>query len=587
MKERTKLFLTTAKSSFEFISKIYNPFAVLFSIIFFLILCFFPIKFVPDYFSLRSIENLRTFVWSLFTISLGFSGLILTVLLVAYNFYIKSTRRNTFDFIIENPWLKTIFSFFACSVSLNILGFLLLGFGRERIEIPYFLLISTFIYIISLFPLTILSLKYSTSIARIKKITNAIDKSDILYLSNPDLFQKEKPFESIESNRIIILKDIGVNAIKDGDWMLPQKILNDLFVFVKYSFDKKNEPEINRSVYCFIFVCNHFFRVALKNSDHITVGVVYSNVLAIYSLLIEKKHKTLPHSNLDFFLKELCFSVIDSKDFPNIRDHMVNNICEVLEQNFSSLSYTDNELPTLSYHFDKKYNNNSEGNPEAVRYWHYLIHTHIDLLIDIIKYSITKKDERVYDHFNWNIDSFIRSSPINKSLTAFQYDTLVQEFIYKLENLVFFAIDNGQYENLDVFSHITIGSWINENKIKVYERGLFFYSRILKKLLKNSKMDYILLDNFFMIGRETFHKKIDEKSKEFVIALIFETSITLYKKRFESYRFQYELQRQIQWLYSYFDELQKPLPEIKLKYEKEIQLIISDYEQSKYPDLID
>jgi hypothetical protein len=242
------------KSIAAFVLKIYNPIIIVTVIGSFFIVCFFPFKFIPDYLHFGQIENTRSFIWSFISSTLGFSGMILTIVLVTYNFFLRSTRRNTFEFIIENPFLQSVFSIFAANILVNVLGFSLVGINHNQVTILYFLLFTTLIYILSLFPLAILSLKYSTSMTRIEKLVKNISEADMDFLWRPSDVD-DQSFNQVEKNNIIVLKDIGVNAIKDGDWVLPQNILNALSRLVDDSVKVSSKDTLNKTAYCFLFVC--------------------------------------------------------------------------------------------------------------------------------------------------------------------------------------------------------------------------------------------------------------------------------------------------------------------------------------------
>ena len=184
MIKRYKNIIKEGSNNFKLLCKIFNPFVIALGIAFFFIVFLFPFKFIPDFFNFAQIENPRTFIWNLVTTTLSFSGLILTVLLVSYNFYLKSTRRNTLEFIIDSPYLKLIFSSFTSLIIIHFLGFFFIkaNIKGEKISLLYFLSIVTLLYILLLFPMVILSLKYSNSIKRIQKILNAVTPIEIEYI---------------------------------------------------------------------------------------------------------------------------------------------------------------------------------------------------------------------------------------------------------------------------------------------------------------------------------------------------------------------------------------------------------------------
>lgn len=571
----------------SFVFKIYNPFILTSALGLFLFAFFFPVRFIPDYCHLSKIENYRTFIWSLLGATLGFSGLILTVVLVTYNFYQRSTRRNTFEFIIENPGLKRIFSFFASNILLNVLGFCLINSTRASVTILYFLLFSTLGYILSLLPLAIGSLKYSTSMLRIQKLINKISDEDMTFLWSPYMYTEEIPFDTIEQNNIIILKDIGINAIKDGDWVLPQKILTAISDMVVKSADNPSKDDINKTSYCFLFVCKHFKRAALKNGESIIISVLFAHAVNLYALVANKKIIHFRHFDLDEYFKELCYNIIQSKDYPDVRDRMLKDVESILKIYLSQINYTDDQLPTFAYHFKQRESNEEvdRNSDDQVRYyWHYITHTQIHLLTDVIKFSIKQKDERVYEHFNWTVDSLIRAVYAMPNLTKFQRVDYFNETFYSLSDLSFYAIENGIYDGIEIVSHIQTESWIKEEERNFYDRALFYYSKLLKTFNKAKMVNVRCLDDFFMIGRSLSHQQIDVRLKEEILSYILDTGIHLFETRGDSERIKYYIQHQLSWLMTFLNE-KSSLLELKNRYSEKINDIIKDYKYENFLDL--
>jgi hypothetical protein len=206
-----------------------------------MVVYFFPFKFVPDYFHISEIENFRTFIWSLFSVTLGFSGLILTLLLLSFNLHLKSTKRHTLEFVFENVYLKVLFSSFLAIVLLQLISFCAVHVNNRGhvVAVMYLLFLFTASYIIIQLPLAIIGLKYSTSIQKLDKVAKQIDQKDVTALVNRRGITDDIPIEKLESNRLIVLKDIGVNAIKDNDWILPQKILGNIFGLISSSLEER------------------------------------------------------------------------------------------------------------------------------------------------------------------------------------------------------------------------------------------------------------------------------------------------------------------------------------------------------------
>lgn len=94
------------------IYKLYDGKIVLFFLILFGIIQVSFFQRIPDYFNLQKIESAESFILRLLSIVIGFSSFILTILLVVYNSLTKKIRRNSFEFILDNTWIRFTFSLF-------------------------------------------------------------------------------------------------------------------------------------------------------------------------------------------------------------------------------------------------------------------------------------------------------------------------------------------------------------------------------------------------------------------------------------------------------------------------------------------
>ena len=571
-----------AKAAISFIFQIYNPAVIFTCITIFLLLRFFPMRFIPDFLGLSRIEKRQSIIWSLLSSTIGFSALIITIVLVAYNFYLKSTRRNTIEFIIENHWLKAVFTFFATNVSLCFLGFILTDDKDGSLVILYILLFTTFLYIIFLFPFAIMSLRYSTSMDRIEKVINTINDDDLMFLWRPEQYTSKSSLSHIERNKIIVLKDLGVNAIKEGDWVLPQRILNVFLDKIEKSPKSSSEDDLMKILFCYLFICKYFSRVALEHSDHITISALFANSVYLYSFLAVEKRYSFRNIDLDEFFKELCFNIIQSKDYSELRDSILKKIVSILEHSVSTIAFTDEEMPTSAYRMQVHMYDRNENTNEAETYWHYLTHTQIELLTSVIEYAISQKDERVYNSFNWQIHGLIRYVLRTKNLTDFQKKSYFDEVFFKVSSLTDFALSHDLEENINVISHLEIEGWIKNGERGQYNTSLYYYSSLLKKMLSRKRWRLSYIRDFNMVAITTISLKIDQQEKIAIISYILDTDIKLFELRYESPKVKYDLQMHITWVFNIMAE-RNELAELKFKYSDKVLEICQDYTQENYP----
>lgn len=592
MNNNEKELKLKSKTKLGLVIGFYNP-AIIFSVItLYFVVFYFPYKFLPDYWHVSEIENFRSFIWSLLTVTLGFSGLILTLLLLSYNFFVKSTRRNTLEFIFDNIFLKILFSGFVSILLVQLAAFCMISKSNrtDKYAVIYFLLTLTVIYILAQLPIAILGLKYSTSMDKINKIFASIDHKDVEYLINTTDFLEKHSIEDIESNRFILLKDLGINAIKESDWILPQKIINNIYKLVPQSI-KEDCPvaTIEESIYIFLWVCKHFQRTAVKNGDQITVNMLVGQSLTLYHFIAENKiFKQALISSVDDYFKELIFSIIQSKDFTEIRDVWARDYVEVMQICVSALNYSDDELPTDHYIFhgsrDTKINYPTFS--DYYRYWHHLIYTQSVIFTDVILFAMQQKDSRVYDAYYWQIRNLINRVESAQNLTASQKRQYITELVMRVGKIENSARDLGIDDDFKVVSHIEIERWARNGWVELYRSAIYRQSSTIKSLIKTGKRYNADLDEFFKLGRIISNTKNETELsiKEEILTHLLETGLKISENCGESLMLKYDIQNQLNWLFTNFLSKNEECQQITEKFEEKIKLATEGFDYYARPE---
>lgn len=578
-------------SNLKLISRFYDLRIISIFLFTYLLVYFFPIKAVPDYFHIYEIENFRTFIWSLFSVTLGFSGLILTLLLLSYNFYLKSTKRHTLEFVLENIYLKVVFSSFLAIVVLQLFTFCIVNSGNrsDYIAVMYLLFLLTASYIICQLPLAIIGLKYSTSIEKLNKVAAKIDHNDVAAVLNRSGTNDGVSIESLESNRIIVLKDIGNNAIKDNDWILPKKILAHFFNLVRNSLEKECPVvDIQDSILVKIWICRHFQRTAIKNSDHITINAIMGGILSIYELLITTKiYRRNLFMELDEFLKDLMINVIQSRDFSEIRAYWVKDYTTIIMNSIQSLNFSDEALPTRHYIFaNLEIKVNHPSSEAYYEFWHYLLNTQFDTLTEVLEFAIFQKDNRTFSNYHWQIRSLLHTVSSAAGLTQSQKRSYLLELLYKIDKLEITARENKLIDEMQVISHLEISKWATNGWNELFRSGMYTMSSTLRYLI-NEKLTYNhCLNEFFLLGRSIANEsgRIDSFNKSEILSYIIETGLKIYTNSGDSKRLKYDIQYQLNWLFSNFIIEREQYVEIIEKYREKIEEATEGFEYSQIPE---
>lgn len=515
-------------------------------------------QFIPDICDLERIESPESVLITFWSVIVGSSSIILTILLVVYGSFSKKIKRNSLDFILDNPWIKIVFSLFVSSFIYVSLSFIAIQtFKYATITLLYTSGIITISNIIIQFPLILLSLKYSNSHERIRRLIRDIDTNDINNLFFPSQNTNgTELIEHLEQNKIVLLKDIGVYAIKENDWGLPQNILNELYdKFIKPINKISTNDDLRNSLTAFCFVCNHFKTPAIAESDYITTNVSLHLLVKAHSHLAKNEIRKLRSNPVDNCLKDFHRLIIENKDFYNIQQYLIRDIIKIIKVQFESIKYTDDELPTIDYNLDnrKEGMQRVEKSEELNDYWFYVTHELPDLLFDDLVHAIEVGNKNVYSYFNWQLHSLFDIIYNSKNLTEYQMDDVFDYYLYRASNLCDLAMDKGIYDHIDIISNIQIENWLIKNRKKAF-RALYSLSGLIRKLNDKQRLTEYYIDELFIIARRLSGKKMDSEVKRNAIRNILETGSSIYNSKQTSTEIKVEMVKQFKWLNGYLKE---------------------------------
>ncbi|WP_440881451.1 DUF2254 family protein [Tenacibaculum sp. C7A-26P2] len=557
------------KNFFKIISNLYSGKLILVFLAIFLIIRIPLIQVIPDFLKLGEIESPQSYILRLLSIVIGFSSFILTILLLAYNTFSKKIKRNSFDFVLNNPWIKITFSLFSSSLVFIFLVLLTLKISDKNtiITLVYLSSFLAFSNLLIQFPLLILSIKHSNSYEIIKKLIDNIDKEDLKNLHNPQSINEKNIIDILEKNKLTQLKDIGITAIKENDWGLPQTIINRLYDKLVLPLDKDSEKEdliINLSA--FNFLARHFKKVAIEESDEITTGVLLNNLLRTHIHLAKKEIRDIRNNPIDGTIQDLIRLLIENNSYYNLQPYLLNKLTHVIKAHIDSVNYSDEILSTSDYLFKQK--DFDSRDKIILNYWFYLKNELPDLFFKSLEHSIEKNNKNVYDYFFLETQTLLSEISNSKHLTESQENDIFQEYSYKTRRIIDFAIENNIYRNIEFYSHIQLEDWIINNKKYAFS-SLYDISFFLKKLNNSKNLNGVQIDEFFMIARSLSTKKIDKKVKQDVIKFIIEYGFEIFEDTKSEEYVKNEIIRQLKWLNGYL-EREKDLTDLKKEFYKKI-----------------
>jgi len=329
---------------FRIITKLYSIKMIVATFAIFILIRIPNLHIIPDYLNLGEIENPDSYILTLLSIVIGFSSFILTILIIVYNSFSKKIRRNSFDFVLGNPWIKTTFSIFSSSLFFIFLVMMTLKVS-DRDSVITFLYISSilaFSNLIIQFPLLILSIKHSNSYDIIERLIKEVSKNDLDEIFKPERRNNNISIDTLEKNKIIQLKDIGIVAIKQNDWGLPQTIVNNLYEKLIYSLKENSfEDEILYNLSAFSFISQHFKKTAFEQSDEITIRVLLNRLISANIHLAKSKIRNIRSNPLDSTILGLVRVLIENNLYYEFQPYLLSQLSEIIEEHIDSIKCFD------------------------------------------------------------------------------------------------------------------------------------------------------------------------------------------------------------------------------------------------------
>ncbi|HKK60963.1 MAG TPA: hypothetical protein VJ951_00285, partial [Bacteroidales bacterium] len=415
----------------------------------------------------------------------------------------------------------------------------------------YFASIITFIFIIAQFPLLILSLESTNSNNRITSLLDAIKEDDILNLYEPPESENNMDFyELMDKNKIIMLKEIGVNAIKENDWSLPQMIINGAYdKFISPLKETDDLKTLNSKLFAFTYICDHFKERSVDMLDYITIKVLIALLFRTHYHFADKKIIHIRNNPIDKQLKDLYRLILENNRFFNIQKDILSNLNSIFTKHIETVTYSDEQLPTNPTSQMLK----STFRPRIIfgavnQYWIYVTRDLPDLYFEILNKSLELGCKNVYEYYSLNITASLSLIYSSENLTASQQDDAFEQYMQKAYSASLKAINYDVYK-VDFFERYQLKEWIEKNKNVIYHIRMHGY--LLENLNNKGKLSpYDIRDYLFTI-RMIDDLKIENNLKTSFISIIANYGIGIYNNKNctgmikESIEFAFEQQDEI------------------------------------------
>jgi hypothetical protein len=350
-----------------------------------------------------------------------------------------------------------------------------------------------------------------------------------------------------------LLKDIGVNAIKEGDWSLPQSIIVELYdILIKPITKDSDEKNIVVNLFAFSFICRHFKNLAIENSDYITIKVLMAISVGVHKHLAKNAIRFVRKNPFDEYIKDTYRQVVEKNCFHSIQPYLLRDAEAIIKVHIESLVYTDEELPTLNYSFDKVKNDEVKIRASDLLrdYWFYITRELPDIFFDTLKHAIEIGNKNVFGYFNFHLHSFLSIIYDSKNLTDYQKEDAFSDYFSRAQMICDHAMKYGIYENIEIVSTLQIEMWLVENRKRAFV-CLNYFLNLLLKLNELNQLSTYYINELFFIARRLSDVKMDIEIKVNAIRIILETGFAIYKQNNSTEIIKSEIIHQLDWLHGY------------------------------------
>ncbi len=316
-----------------------------------LIFYFFPFEIVKDYLDLNTkIEN-----GVLYDIVGSFSfilAIIVTFLVLILSILRDRMKRFALYELYQNNNIKALITLTISVFIFNIFSLLLIrkdSPSSNDINVAYFCVFSSMLYLITLFPLLLKSIESVNPkeivIRRISALTiNDFPEREVIH------------FENIDDNPILILRNLLNASYHDNDISLVNQILYSVTIKTCdiISENKNNEVISNKLIEGMLVIWTEYSANSLRNRDNPNFVRIFECVEQMHIHFSKQKIPLIKLNEVDFYIKALLPQMIEeniSEPFLQITFY----IERILTYHYEHSVPPEGELPHFIQYFGEPY----------------------------------------------------------------------------------------------------------------------------------------------------------------------------------------------------------------------------------------
>ena len=492
----------------------------IFLAILFLLSFFSKIK-IPNILGISSVQIATTILSVIIGSLASVLGIIIAVILVAFEILRKSYNIYAFKTFFKDEKLKEliILYIFTIIASLITLSTLSVPLNSRSINLIYTSLFLFIISLVILFPYSRIIISSTKSKEKIKEIVDQIDYSTIHSLNylRPSI-PPSVYISQMEENPLFILSEVGIRTLKDDDRLTPKLILvecgNKLLKMLG-DFPDSKRGVINS----FLIVFRNISRQAINLHQEGTLITVLDVIETLHNFCAENKtpwHELIELNQfISDFLQETLIAGLDE-----ITSRGLYMIERIMKKHVEKNIPKEEEIWILHFHQNK--NNKIKHDAKKDLQWEHVSNEYIRILSNITEKAIRlHKGETV--RTGMHALSSVVSEVLNMQLGDLQKHFIIRWCCYYMKDLTIKSVEENLYTRvlaINPFSYLGIDRALDQKK-EFSKEPLIRFCETLILLNKRNALDTFVLNELGAIGRSCVHK-LDEHSlyKEALIFIV-------------------------------------------------------------------
>lgn len=435
-------------------------------------------------------------------------GIIIAVILVAFEILRKTYTTYAFKSFFHNERLRELFYLYISTIIFSTLTIASVSepLDFHKIGLVYFSLFFFIVSVAILFPYSKRIIASAQSKEGIQELVNQIDHSAISSFSYFRVGVPPSAYISvIEDNPIFILSEVAIRTLKDDDRLTPKLVLVESTNRLLKMLDTPTDRRMTINAYLVIF--RNTARQAIQSRQEGTLRTILDCVETIHSCCAEKQipwHEVIElDETLNSILEESIKTGLDETGRAGLY-----TIERILEEHLDKNVPKESEIWTLHIGSSKKIPVDHDKSNQ----WRHVSTGYIEMISSLVEKSIALKRGHVVGGGLTSLMS-ITSAVIDSKLGDLQKALIIWWSCYYAKTLILKCVDEGIYKEVTVLSPFN-SSTINHalgKKVEYSRKLLLQFSELLFQLAQRNSLDPFILNELGTVGRGAVRKLGEDK----------------------------------------------------------------------------